>query len=74
LPATAKSRFDAVTVVALRLQNDARCLEITFADGAGIEHVVSLPIQTAVELANFISDATSFMTRLKQRPEPSSEG
>lgn len=70
---TAKSRFDAATVVALKMLNDARSLEIRFADAGGSEHVVCLPIPAAVVLAKFISDATGFMTRLKQGPAPSSE-
>jgi hypothetical protein len=70
---TGKSRFDSAKVVALKMQNDARRLEIKFADAAGTEHIVSLPIPAAVELATFIGDACSFMTRLKSRPQPSSE-
>jgi hypothetical protein len=66
-----KSRFDAATVVALTMQNDARRLEIKLADAGGSEHVVSLPIPAAVDLAKFVLDACSFMTRLKQRPDPS---
>jgi hypothetical protein len=61
-----KSRFDAATIVALKMQNDARRLEMKFADAGGIEHVVSLPIEAAVQLAKFISDASGFMTRLKR--------
>jgi len=73
VPLTAKSRFNAARVVALKTRNDARRLEIKFADNAGIEHVVSLPIPAAMELAKFISDACSFMTQLKQRPRPASQ-
>ena len=73
MPLTSKSKFDAETVVALKMQNDVRRLEIKFADGAGVEQVVSLPIAAAVELAKFMSDACSFMTRLKSRPQPSSD-
>jgi len=68
---TPKSRFDAATVVALKTQHNARRLEITLADDAGIQHVVSLPAAAAAELAQFIADASGFMTRLK-RPGGSS--
>jgi len=68
---TPKSRFDAATVVALKTQHNARRLEITLADDAGIQHVVSLPLAAAAELAQFIADASGFMTRLK-RPADSS--
>lgn len=40
-----------------------------FVDERGQEHVVSLPIAAALELASFISDACGFMTRLKQRAQ-----
>ena len=70
---TAKSRFDAATVVALKLQNEARRLEIKLVDAGGVEHVVSLPIPAALELALFVSDACSFMTKLQQRPQSSAK-
>jgi hypothetical protein len=60
-------RFDADRVVALKVQNKARRLEVRLADERGAEHVVSLPIPAALELARFILDACSFMTRLKRR-------
>jgi hypothetical protein len=60
------SRFDAVTVVAVRLDNRLRRLEIRFADSAGAEHVVSLPVAAAMDLAGLMSDACTFMTQLKQ--------
>jgi hypothetical protein len=69
---TAKSRFDAATVVALKMHHGAQRLEIKFADEAGTEHVVSLPTPAAMELAKFISDAARFMRRLKKRPRSSS--
>ena len=71
MPLTAKSRFDAATVVALKMQNDVRRLEIKLADASGAEHVVSLPIPAAQELAMFISDACSFMKKLQERPQRS---
>ena len=58
-------------MVALKLQNGARLLEIRFADAAGAEHLVSLPITQAVELAKFIADASTFMAQLKRRAGPS---
>ena len=58
-------RFDAATVVALKMQHSARRLEIRFADAGGTEHAVSLPFEAALELAKFISDASGFMTRLQ---------
>ena len=71
MPLTARSRFDAASVVALKMQHHARRLEIKFADADGIEHVVSLPIAAALELAQFIGDTSDFVTRLK-RPGASS--
>ena len=66
-----QSRFHAATVVGLRMDNIARRLEIRLADAAGREHVVSLPIPAATELAAFISDACSFVRQLKSQPRPS---
>lgn len=66
-PAT---RFDASRVVSLKLLTDARRLEIRLADDTGAQHVVCLPVPAAVELAQFISDACSFMTLLKEPPRP----
>lgn len=66
VPLTEQSRFDAASVVALKMRNDARLIEIRFVDAQGVEHVVSLPIPAGVELAGFISAACSFMTRLGQ--------
>jgi len=62
----AHSRFDAAKVVALKIRNPERRLEIRVADANGTEHVVSLPMPAAVELAQFILDACSFLTRLKR--------
>jgi hypothetical protein len=59
-------------VVALKMQNEARRLEIKLVDAGGTEHVVSLPIPAALELASFISDACSFMTQLKRSRTSSS--
>lgn len=64
-------RFDAEKVVALKLYNEARRLEIRLADEEGVERIVSLPVPAAIELAQFIVDACSFMTRLKRRPRGS---
>jgi hypothetical protein len=69
---TSKPGFNAATVVAIKMLNDARRVEIRFADAAGVEHVVSLPLAAALELAKLISEVPSFMTRLKQRPGPAS--
>ena len=63
-----RSRFHAATVVGLRMDNVARRLEIRLADAAGREHVVSLPIPAATELAAFISDACSFVQQSNPRP------
>lgn len=62
--------FDAATVAALKMLNDARRMEIRFVDDAGIEQVVSLPVQAAVELAKLTLDASAFLTRLKEGPAP----
>lgn len=67
MPLTAESTFHAETVVSLKLQNGARRLDIRLVDAAGAEQVVSLPIAQAVELAEFITDASTFMAQLKGR-------
>jgi hypothetical protein len=67
-------RLDADKVVALKTQNKRQRLEIRLADAGGVEHVVSLPIPAAIELAKFILDACSYMTRLKGRSDDSREG
>jgi hypothetical protein len=68
----ANSKFDALRVVALKLDNTARRLDIKFVDASQNEFIVSLPITAAVELGNFIHDATQFMTQLKERRPDSS--
>jgi len=70
LPLSAKPTFDAATVVALKMLNDTRRLEIRFVDADGIEQIVSLPVPAAVELARLTLDASDFMTRLKEGPLP----
>ena len=67
----AKPAFDAATVVALKVVNETRRMEIRFVDADGIEQVVSLPIADAVELAKLTLDASTFMTQLKKGPSPS---
>jgi len=67
---TTKPTFEAATVVALKMRNDTRRMEIRFVDDAGIEQVVSLPVAAAVELARLTLDASAFVTRLKQGPAP----
>ncbi|HEY7241027.1 MAG TPA: hypothetical protein VH600_17780 [Burkholderiales bacterium] len=67
----AKPAFDAVTVVALKVVNETRRMEIRFADADGIEQVVSLPITDAVELARLTLDASTFMAQLKEGPSRS---
>ena len=83
MPISAKPTFDAATapssaspfnaarVVAVKMLNDSRRLEIRLADAAGVEHVISLPLLAAVELAQLTLDASHFMTRLKYGPAPS---
>jgi len=61
-----ESRFDAASVVALKMRNDVRLLEIQLIDAQGTRHIVSLPIPAGAELAGFLSAACSFMTRLKR--------
>jgi hypothetical protein len=63
--------FNAAKVVAVKMLNDSRRLEIRLADAAGVEHVISLPLLAAVELAQLTLDASHFMTRLKYGPAPS---
>ena len=62
-----ESRFDAASVVALKMRNDVRLLEIQLIDAQGTRHIVSLPIPAGAELAGFLSAACSFMTRLKRQ-------
>jgi len=69
-PTTTKPTFEAATVVALKMQNDTRRMEIRFADDAGTEQVVLLPIAAALELARLTLDASAFLTRLKEGPAP----
>ena len=83
MPSSAKPEFDATTpqsvepafagtrVVAVKMLNESRRLEIRLADADGIEHVVSLPLLAAVELAQLTLNASHFMTRLKYGPAPS---
>ena len=68
--ATTKPTFEAATVVALKMQNDTRRMEIRFVDDTGTEQVVSLPVAAAVELARLTLDAFAFVTRLKEGPAP----
>lgn len=63
------SRFEAETIVALKLINDIQRLEIRFADAAGVQHVVSVPAAVALELAAFISDASRLLPRRKRGAE-----
>ena len=65
------SPFDAARVVAVKMLNDSRRLEVRLADSSGVEHVISLPLLAAVELAQLTLDASHFMTRLKYGPAPS---
>jgi hypothetical protein len=65
-----KPTFDAATVVALKILNDARRMEIRFVDDGGIEQVVSLPVPAAEELARLTLDASAFVKRLKEGPAP----
>jgi hypothetical protein len=67
----ASTPFNAAKVVAVKMLNDSRRLEIRLADAAGVEHVISLPLLAAVELAQLTLDASHFMTRLKYGPAPS---
>jgi hypothetical protein len=70
MPSSA-SPFNAAKVVAVKMLNDSRRLEIRLADATGVEHVISLPLLAAVELAQLTLDASHFMTRLKYGPAPS---
>ena len=60
----AASRFEAETVVTLRVMTESRRLEIKFANTQNTEHIVSLPLPAAMELATFISDISQFLARL----------
>ena len=70
---SAKSRFDAEKVAALKTHVEPQRLEMRFVDARGQEHVVSLPTAAALELASFISEACGFMTKLKQRAQQASK-
>lgn len=70
-PKTAEPAFSATRVVAVKMLNESRRLEIRLADADGIEHVISLPLLAAVELAQLTLNASHFMTRLKYGPAPS---
>lgn len=65
-----KPTFEAATVVALKMLNHTRRMEIRFVDDTGIEQVVSLPVQAALELAQLALDASAFMKRLKEGTPP----
>jgi hypothetical protein len=60
----AASRFEAETVVTLRVMTQSGRLEIKFANTQDTEHIVSLPLPAAMELATFISDIAEFLSRL----------
>lgn len=60
----AASRFEAETVVTLRVMTKSGRLEIKFANTQDTEHIVSLPLPAAMELATFISDIAEFLSRL----------
>ena len=64
----ANPTFDAATVVALKMLNDTRRMEIRFVDDTGIEQVISLPVQAALELARLTLDASAFLDSLKGQP------
>lgn len=53
---TPTSRFDAQAVGRLATSNDSRRFEMEFRDAAGRTHVVSLPLEAAVELGCLICD------------------
>jgi hypothetical protein len=52
------SRFDAQTVVRSATVNEGARFELEFCDAEGNHHVVSLPVQAAVELGCLICDAS----------------
>ena len=62
------SRFDAETVVRLATVNGEKRFEMQFSDAAGKEHLVSLPIEAAVELGCLICDASESAPYLIGRP------
>jgi hypothetical protein len=70
-PQSTEPAFAGAKVVAVKMLNDSRRFEIRLADAAGVEHVVSLPLFAAVELAQLTLNASHFMTRLKYGPAPS---
>lgn len=55
--AASPSRFDAKTVVRLASVNEGARFEMQFCDAEGQNHVVSLPVQAAVDLGCLICDA-----------------
>jgi hypothetical protein len=70
-PQSVEPTLSATRVVAVRMLNESRRLELRLADGNGVEHVVSLPLLAAVEVAQLTLNASHFMTRLKHGPAPS---
>ena len=64
------SRFDAETVVRLATVNGDKRFEMQFSDATGKHHLVSLPIEAAVELGCLICDASESAPYLLGRARP----
>jgi len=62
--------FEAETVVTLRVINPSRRLEIKLANSHGTEHIVSLPLSSAIELSTFITDVSAFLSQLEKDNGP----
>lgn len=68
------SRFDAQAVERLGASNESGRFEMEFRDAEGRTHVVSLPVDAAVDLGCLICDVsekTPFLPSPAPRPKPS---
>jgi hypothetical protein len=74
MPFDTATVFKANAVVALRAVTESGRLEISFSGSDGTEHVVSLPLSAAYELAAFIADVSKFMGQLEKQSSGSTPG
>jgi hypothetical protein len=68
------SRFDAQAVERLGASNESGRFEIEFRDAEGKTHVVSLPVDAAIDLGCLICDVsenTPFLPSAAPRPKSS---
>jgi len=73
MPSRPTSRFDAQAVERLGASNESGRFEMEFRDAEGRIHVVSLPVDAAVDLGCLICDVsekTPFLPSREPRPKP----